>query len=203
MSRESGGGRPRAPRMTAPERREQLLDVAGAVIGREGLGGLTMERVADAAEVSKPVLYGLFGNRVELLLALFTRYWQDVDQAVAARLKEGDTLDERLDGLVNGVFDAIERGGPVVQLLLTSDTHEPVVEDARRQRYRQAERQWSGAYQSIGLSEPVADAASPILRSALNEATGYWLRTGRNSRQLCVDTVLTIMRSGLTALAEK
>ena len=202
MNRASNARRPRASRMAAPERRAQLLDVASKVITREGLGALTMERVADAAEVSKPVLYALFRNRADLLLALFTTYWNDVDQAVAARLREGATLDERLVGLVEGVFDAIEKGGPVVQLLLTTDTHEPTVEEARRRRFRQAERQWSTAYQAAGLPEQTADAAAAILRAALNGATGYWLRSGRISRELCMRTVLTIMRSGLEALSE-
>jgi len=189
--------------MTGPQRREQLLDVAGQVIERDGLAALTMERVAAAAEVSKPVLYGHFENRAALLLALLERYWRDVDEAVAARLKEGVTLDDRLSGLVRGVFDAIEKGGPVVQLLLTNDSHEPIVEEARRRRYREAERSWSRAYQtSIGLSKPEADAAAAILRSALNGATGYWLRTRSASREVCINTCLTIMRAGLDALAQ-
>ncbi len=125
-----------------------------------------------------------------------------MDQSVAVRLNEASTLDERLIGLVNGVFDAIDKGGPVVQSLLTSNSHEPQVEDARRQRFRHAERQWSSAYRSAGLSAPVADAAAAILRSALDGATAYWLRGGRIGRQLCIDTVLTIMRSSLKALAE-
>jgi AcrR family transcriptional regulator len=192
--------RPR--RMRGPERREQLLDIAGKVVEQEGLAALTMERVAAAAQVSKPVLYAHFENRAALLLALLERYWRDVDEAVAARLKESTTLDDRLTGLVEGVFDAIERGGPVVQLLLYNDSHEPLVEEARNRRYREAERTWSKAYQDrIGLSKAEADAAAAILRSALNGATAYWLRTKSASRALCMETFLTIARAGLDALA--
>jgi AcrR family transcriptional regulator len=189
--------------MRGPERREQLLDIAGQVIEHEGLAALTMERVAAAAQVSKPVLYAHFENRAALLLALLERYWRDVDDAVAARLKESASLDDRLTGLVEGVFDAIERGGPVVQLLLNNDSYEPVVEEARNRRYREAERSWSNVYQDrIGLSKAEADAAAAILRSALNGATAHWLRTKSASRVLCMGTFLTIARAGLDALSQ-
>ena len=45
------------PRLTASARREQILDVALEVFGRAGYHGASMNDVADAAGVTKPVLY--------------------------------------------------------------------------------------------------------------------------------------------------
>jgi AcrR family transcriptional regulator len=59
--------------MPPEERREQLLDAALKVIDERGYGGVSMEAIAREAGVTKPVVYDLFGNRGELLMALLER----------------------------------------------------------------------------------------------------------------------------------
>ncbi len=67
------GKRRYAPRLPPEERREQLLDAALSVIDERGYGGVSMEAIARSAGVTKPVVYDLFGNRGELLMALLER----------------------------------------------------------------------------------------------------------------------------------
>jgi AcrR family transcriptional regulator len=62
-----------APRVPAAERREQVLDAALVLIGRDGYGAVTMEAVAREIGVTKPVIYDAFDNRGELLRALLER----------------------------------------------------------------------------------------------------------------------------------
>src|SRR5919112_1658385 len=69
----TGRKRPYAPRMPPAERREQLLDAALELIAEQGYGGISMEAIARRAGVTKPVVYDLFGNRGELLMALLAR----------------------------------------------------------------------------------------------------------------------------------
>ena len=57
-------------RLTATARREQLLDVALGVFARSGYHGTSMNDVADAAGVTKPVLYQHFQSKRELYQAL-------------------------------------------------------------------------------------------------------------------------------------
>jgi AcrR family transcriptional regulator len=59
-----------AQRLTAAARREQLLDVALEVFSRNGFHGTSMNEVAEAAGVTKPVLYQHFSSKRELYLAL-------------------------------------------------------------------------------------------------------------------------------------
>ena len=59
-----------AARMPAAQRRTQLMDVAMRVFSREGYHGATMADVADAAGVTKPVLYQHFPSKRDLYLAL-------------------------------------------------------------------------------------------------------------------------------------
>jgi AcrR family transcriptional regulator len=57
-------------RLPAHERRDQILDVSLPVFARQGFHGASMNDVADAAGVTKPVLYQHFGSKRELYLAL-------------------------------------------------------------------------------------------------------------------------------------
>jgi AcrR family transcriptional regulator len=57
-------------RLTAPARREQILDVALVVFARAGFHGTSMNDVAEAAGVTKPVLYQHFDSKRELYRAL-------------------------------------------------------------------------------------------------------------------------------------
>jgi AcrR family transcriptional regulator len=66
------------PRLSASARREQLLDVALEVFAHQGYHGTSMNDVADAAGVTKPVLYQHFESKRELYLALL--------EAVGSRL---------------------------------------------------------------------------------------------------------------------
>jgi AcrR family transcriptional regulator len=59
-----------SPRLTATARREQVLDVALAVFGRNGYHHTSMNDVAEAAGVTKPVLYQHFDSKRDLYLAL-------------------------------------------------------------------------------------------------------------------------------------
>lgn len=59
-----------SPRLTASARREQILDVALEVMGTTGYHGSSMNDIAEAAGVTKPVLYQHFDSKRELYLAL-------------------------------------------------------------------------------------------------------------------------------------
>src|SRR2546421_12093092 len=77
-----------AVRLPAARRRRQLLDVALGVFAANGFHGTSMEDVADAAGVTKPVLYQHFGSKRELYLELLDdvggRLMETISAAVAA-----------------------------------------------------------------------------------------------------------------------
>jgi AcrR family transcriptional regulator len=58
------------PRLSADARREQILDVAIEVFGRAGFHGASMNDIAEAAGVTKPVLYQHFDSKSDLYAAL-------------------------------------------------------------------------------------------------------------------------------------
>ncbi|MDQ3470289.1 MAG: TetR/AcrR family transcriptional regulator [Actinomycetota bacterium] len=71
-------------RLSATARREQLLDVALEVFAGAGYHGTSMNDVADAAGVTKPVLYQHFESKRELYQALLDEVGARLLAAIAA-----------------------------------------------------------------------------------------------------------------------
>jgi AcrR family transcriptional regulator len=75
-------------RLPAPARREQILEVSVQVFAHRGFHSTSMNDVADAAGVTKPVLYQHFDSKQDLYLALLdeagNRLRTAISKAVAA-----------------------------------------------------------------------------------------------------------------------
>lgn len=95
--------RPRAPHLGRERRRPLILDAALEVFSAHGYAGTTMQSVADAAGVTKPVVYDCFANRDELLLALLAREEQHLVITIVSALPPdpsvGTPAEHVLDGL--------------------------------------------------------------------------------------------------------
>ncbi len=84
-------------RLPAAVRREQLLDVALGVFAREGFHGASMNEVADAAGVTKPVLYQHFSSKRELYLALLDEAGQRLFDRVSKATSAAGTPHEQVE----------------------------------------------------------------------------------------------------------
>ena len=66
----------RARRMAPEERREQLLDSAVAYIMERGLSDFSLEKIAQRAGVSTPLIYKYFPKREDILRAVLEREYR-------------------------------------------------------------------------------------------------------------------------------
>ncbi|MGQ4727325.1 TetR/AcrR family transcriptional regulator [Streptomyces sp. Ju416(a)] len=93
-------------RLPKRARREQLLDTALAIVRSQGTDGLTLVTLAEAAGVSRPIVYDHFGTRPGLLLALHRRLDERHRTAIAQALQEAAaTADEVARVLSTAYFD--------------------------------------------------------------------------------------------------
>ena len=65
--------RPYTPRLPADQRRDQLLDAALQIIAADGYGAVSIEAIARAVDVTRPVIYNVFAGLDDLLFALLDR----------------------------------------------------------------------------------------------------------------------------------
>ena len=86
-----------APRLPAPQRAEQLLDAALDIALARGFHAVTIDGVARAAGVTRPVVYGLYDDRAALLTALLDRAEQRAMTQLAAALPTVPPPDAQTD----------------------------------------------------------------------------------------------------------
>ena len=72
--------------------RQRLLDEAGRIVADEGVGALTLRRVAAAAETSTTAVYSLFGDKDQLLTAMYTAGFAQLGRALH-RARKGAPLE--------------------------------------------------------------------------------------------------------------
>src|SRR5205814_3901574 len=86
--------RPRGTRLPRRARRNQLLGAAQEVFVAQGYHAAAMDDIADAAGVSKPVLYQHFPGKLDLYLALLDQHAEVMVAAVRTALDS--TTDNKL-----------------------------------------------------------------------------------------------------------
>lgn len=62
-----------ATRLSAADRREQILNAATAVFGERGYHGTTTDQIAQAAGISQPYVVRMFGTKQKLFLEVLQR----------------------------------------------------------------------------------------------------------------------------------
>ena len=88
----------RVARLSRDERREQLIDVASEVFARADPASVSLEGLADAAGVSRALIYEYFGDRNGVIEAVYRRKVHDLNEAVRVVLASPTTRLERIRG---------------------------------------------------------------------------------------------------------
>ena len=80
--------------MTPADRREQLLDAAIEVIARDGYSAISIDAIAREADVTRPVVYGVFDDLGALLGALLDRQEKRALEQLLTTLQPGPDMRE-------------------------------------------------------------------------------------------------------------
>ncbi len=83
-------------RMTAAERRDQLIDVARVAFAEKGFDGTSIEEIAARAGVSKPVIYEHFGGKEGLYAVVVDREVSTLLHALRAAIGDPTAGSRRL-----------------------------------------------------------------------------------------------------------
>ncbi len=123
-------------RLTAAERREQIIAAALGRFAHGGLHGTSTEDIAADTGLSQPYLFRLFKTKRELFLACCEVCNARVRQAFAEAC-EGDTPQERLESMGRAhtalIADATLLG---FQLQMYAACGDPVIRERSRELYR-------------------------------------------------------------------
>ncbi len=125
---------PAPVRLPAAERRRQLLDVAIDVFADHGLHGASMNQVAEAAGVTKPVLYQHFRSKRELYREVLEDVGGRLEEAIVKATAEAAGPRQQVDAGFLTYFQWVAAERAAFTLLFGGSTRndDAFVETARR-----------------------------------------------------------------------
>jgi AcrR family transcriptional regulator len=196
-------------RLPRDERMEQTLGAAHGLFAERGYAAVTMDEIAAAVGVTKPLLYNYFGNKERLYIACMERAGDSLTAVVAAAVAETESPGEALAAGVRAFFAFLDSDQAAWAVLF--DETLPRVGDVadRVAEYRgrildlvsdsmlaqlPEDRRDDGRTEVEALSTAMLGAAEALAR--------WWLRTEALGAEEAADLLISTVGPGLQARAE-
>ncbi len=193
-------------RMTARERREQLLTVGRALFAEKGFEGTSVEEIASRADVSKPVVYEHFGGKEGMYAVIVDREVQGLldalTGALATRAHPRQLVERAALALLGYIEDSpdgfriLVRDSPVAQ---TSGTFSSLLGDVSAQ----VEGLLADQFQKRGLDPAVAPVYSQMLVGMVALAGQQWAEVREPSKQVVAAHMVNLAWNGLSSLERR
>ncbi|WP_228281793.1 MULTISPECIES: TetR/AcrR family transcriptional regulator [Brevibacterium] len=191
-------------RLPRDQRRDQLVGVARSVFATRGYRTTSMDMIAEAAGVSKPVLYQHFDSKQDLYLALIDSSAALLDSRLAEAL--GSTTDphEQVHATYRAYFDFVVSHREEFVIIFNSDVYEPKAEQKLRAlRESSATRVVSALKNFARLSD---DEAQLLCRALIGTAEVV-VKQIDSHRGVDVDTAVELLTQmswgGLRSFADR
>jgi AcrR family transcriptional regulator len=196
------------PRLPRAQREQQVVATAHALFAERGYAGVTMDAVAAAVGVTKPLLYAYFGNKEQLYVACIGRSGEAlvtaVEDAVAAAPNPGEALKAALRAFFAFVEDdrrafAVLYGEALPAVGVVAE----VVTGCRAQVTATIAR----AFAALGGGERTdtvlreADALAHGQLAAAEAMCRWWLATGTGPVAAAAELLIDVLEPGLAQRA--
>jgi AcrR family transcriptional regulator len=164
-------------RLRAADRRVQLLGVARRLFARDGYRGASMDAIAEAAGVTKPVLYQHFSSKRALYSALLANELGRLTEELETAFSQAEGNKERLRRGFGAYLDFVDRHEDAFRLLFT----EALGLDADFQQQVAEFRRWvAGRVATIiaaeaGLASARARALAAAIVGMAEGSASWWL----------------------------
>jgi AcrR family transcriptional regulator len=180
LEKEAMSSRP--TRLPRDQRRIQLLDAASEVFASKGYHAAAMDEIADAAGVSKPVLYQHFPSKLELYLALLDQSCDRLVEVLEEALSSTDDNANRVNATVAAFFEFVSTSGDF-RFVFESDL---TGEEAVQQRLARVNHEISGAIADVitedtSLPRPQAKLLAVSLVGIAQVSARYWISGGTSA----------------------
>ncbi|WP_099121614.1 TetR/AcrR family transcriptional regulator [Xenorhabdus sp. KK7.4] len=124
-------------RLTREERYQQLTAIAWKIIRDEGTEALTLGKLAEKANVTKPVVYGHFGTRSGLLAALYTEFDNRQTIIMDTAIQQSEpTLEKKAAVIASSYINCVLLQGREIPSILAALAGSPELEKIKREYAR-------------------------------------------------------------------
>lgn len=155
---------PAYSRLRVDERRRQLLESGASLFADHAYEEITMQQIARAAGVSKPLLYHYFPSKIDLFKAAVAEHALELQRLIESASGETpiEQLSQTLDAYLAWIEDNARTWSKLIQSARTLPEARVIVGDFRARTLSQI---------AIGLTG--ATKVAPALRTALEGWLGY------------------------------
>ncbi|MFP4149095.1 MAG: TetR/AcrR family transcriptional regulator [Nitriliruptoraceae bacterium] len=190
-------------RMTAQQRREQLVGVARSVFAERGFEATSIEEIADRAGVSKPVVYQHFGGKQGVYAVVVDREVRRLTASIAAAFEAQDPR-AVAEGAADAFLAYIEEHEEGFRVLIrdapigmTSGSFASVISDVAAR----AESQLVEGFGEQGFEAESAPMYALMLVGAVAHVGEWWLEHRDLPRDQVAAHVVNLLWNGLRGLA--
>jgi AcrR family transcriptional regulator len=185
-------------RLSTTERREQLLLFGRAHFATSGFDADSMQAIAEAAGVSKGLLYHHFGGRRGFYLATVEHVIDGVIAAMSAPARQG--FQHELLSMIEGFVTYARENAPIYKALVRGGLGADAEVAAQLDRVRRFATDRIVAV--AGLAEPTPTDAIVLTGwiSFVESATAQWLDEPRVDQAVFVELLVTTLAPALGRL---
>ena len=191
-------------RLKAPQRRARILQAAEQEFAARGYHSTSMDDIAAAAGISKPVLYDHFASKLDLYTQLTEAIRDELTGRGAAAMAGDAPPGERIRTAVDAFFTFVEERPSAARVLLFTPVGEPELVDAAREVQAGA----TAALTALLVREPGLFAGgsdrelrlellTEFMKQGLHGLAEWWSQHPQTPREVLVDAVTELVWSGL------
>jgi len=194
-------------RLSAPDRRAEILDAALDVFSGRGYHAASIDEIAGQAGISKALIYEHFPSKKDLHASLLERHTQDIFEALAQSAATPDPGEVRLRAGVDAFLEWVETHPRAFRLLFRDNFELDVAELLER-----LQQQATLAIAGLIASEPIAEVHDDVsdeerrlavemfaqqLSGSVQSLALWWQRHPGVKREALVDSVMDFAWLGL------
>lgn len=190
-------------RMSAAERREQLIGVGRTIFSQRGFQAASVEEIAERAGVSKPVVYQHFGGKEGVYAVVVDREVTALTSAITSALADAPHPRVAAEQAADAFLSYIEEREEGFRILvrdapagLTSGTFANVISDVATA----AEELLLREFEDRGFDRKTAPMYARMLVGATALVGEWWLDVREPSREVVAAHIVNLMWNGLKDL---
>ena len=193
--------------MPRAERERLILEVAGQVFARDGYHSASMEKIAELAGVSKPMLYAYFGSKEGLYLVYIHLTGRELVDRLGGAARPEDPIRTRLDLRINEFLAFVEehRDGWIV-LFREQAAFTPLAEEVAdlRGQIAYAVRRMieSSLPPGVRLAPHAADGIANATVGAGEALANWWLQNPEVPREEVASWYVGLVEAAVMAAAQ-
>lgn len=188
-------------RMSASERREQLIDVARGLFAQKGFDATSIEEVAARAKVSKPVVYEHFGGKEGLYAVIVDRELTAIASTVTEALGSTSSASLTVERAALALLTYIESSPDGFRILSSgndraSGTYSTLLADVAIE----VSGLLASRFSAHGLDPRTAPLYAQMLVGIVAMPAQWWLENRTMSKEEVAAHMVNLAWNGLRAI---